>query len=111
MLRYANALFAIIILISCTVAEAGRGGFLFICIGDCAWWEYLLMALSVIIFSCCCWLCRQAVWVRPCSRKCWDCDVEDGMPISGENIENGMRTTETTTGVENAGLTQVKKKL
>ena len=59
MLRYANALFAIVILILCTVAEAKRrGGFLFICIGDCAWWEYLLMALSVIIFSCCCWLCR-----------------------------------------------------
>lgn len=41
-----------------------QGGFLFICFGDCEPWQYVLMALSIIltISCCCCYACVKAKW-------------------------------------------------
>jgi hypothetical protein len=46
------------VLMLCTIAEGG-----FICIGDCTWWQYLLMAISCVLLLlilmpflyCCCY--------------------------------------------------------
>ena len=41
---------------------AQGGGFLFICFGDCEPWQYVLMALSIVltISCCCCYACIKA---------------------------------------------------
>ena len=62
MSRITKELILIIIFISCKIAEAGRGGFLYICIGNCAWWQYLLMGITVLLFLFCC--CAGAVKCR-----------------------------------------------
>ena len=41
------------VLMLCTIEEVA-GNFLYICIGDCEPWQYLLMAASIVLFLVCC---------------------------------------------------------
>ena len=50
------------------LVSAGKG-FLFICTGDCDWWQYLLMVVSILICICC--LCGC------CVKLCSCCSTKD----------------------------------
>ena len=55
MLQTAKELLLITFLISSKTTEARKGGFLFICIGDCSSGEYILMGITIgILCLCCC---------------------------------------------------------
>ena len=50
-----------VVLIFCAIEETAAN-FLYICVGDCAWWEYLLMGASVLLCLVCCF--------ASCTRYC-----------------------------------------
>ena len=88
--RSTKELFPIIILLLRTRAVAAKRGIVFICFSDCAWWEYLLMTISGLIFLCC--VCAGAA--RCC---CPGSNERDEMRWNSGNemgMENEMASNE-----------------
>ena len=53
-IKWFHIIISLLLIVSIDAKSGGVLLNLYICFGDCEWWQYMIMALSIVLCLCCC---------------------------------------------------------